>query len=161
LPKALQVVYLHKRGRLHCDVLRRNVLISGEKVVLIDLELSQSPGQPIHKEYPEELAILSTREQDPERELSEKTDIFLVGFCLVELMWGKDKSLEVFQDLKQSKSVEGWTLVISSLNKFSQPDGLESLYEQLVPLVQACLAWSSSQRPTAAQLVEALDTFCK
>jgi serine/threonine protein kinase len=153
--------HLHKNKMIHCDVLRRNVIIAEDRAVLIDFGLAQVvegipfPAPIPNQSYPCQLTLLFKRGEP----LSAKTDIFLFGFMMLQYLsklLGEKISKKFFEDLKKSANSRGeWDSVISSLDQFSQWDRLSQTFSKpVVDIIKKCFGWWPWDRLSAAQLVE-------
>ena len=168
----------HSRQIVHRDLKPENLLIPTDgRLRVVDFGLARVMDRPLDMESSQDLArALSTAEQirldEPasvrgsppymapeqwlQRDSSGPTDIWALGIVLHELLTG-ERPFEQFTFIELAAQVAGGDPVPLLLGAGMAPS--ETYPHELVALVRGCLEKEERARPTAAEVVEVLESL--
>lgn len=137
---------IHRAGVVHRDLKPSNVLLASDGPKVIDFGISRPSDSELHTETGKLIGsppFMAPEQFQRPREVGPAADVFAMGAVLAHAARGRGP----FDS--DSPYIVAYQVV------HDEPD-LEGVPDDLVPLVQRCLAKDPAERPTAAEVTEIL-----
>jgi eukaryotic-like serine/threonine-protein kinase len=159
LPLAQTLAFLHHKGVLHRDLKPSNVLLDpAGKPLLLDFNLSIRTeeagfvGGTLDYMAPEQLRAFV---DDAEEKVDPRVDVFSLGVILYELLTGELPCDPLPNNLKEKELAElllrRWKAGFRSVRRVGR-----ELEQPVAALLDRCLAFDPTQRPSAQELAAGL-----